>query len=135
MSSFVNKVADVLEVDSIGIDDEFRAVPEWCSLKAFGLMVTLENDYGVPVRVDEFMKLRTVRDLFRVAFAAFAAELIGVSRESVDGETAMGTVPAWDSVMHLRLVMEAEKRFCCSYPLETIPSLRKIADFVDKAQW
>ena len=135
MSGFLEKVADVLEVDSIGIDDEFRQVPEWCSLNAFGLMVTLENDYGAPIRIDEFMKLRTVRDLFRVAFAAFVAETLGVSRDSVDGETAMGSVPEWDSVMHLRLVMEAERRFGCAYPLEIIPSLRKIADFTDMAQW
>ena len=135
MSSFVDKVADVLEVDSIGIDDDFRAVPEWCSLKAFGLMVTLENDYGAKIKVDEFLKRRTVRDLFRVAFAAFAADLLGVARETIDGESAMGTVPAWDSVMHLRMVMEAEKKFGCAYPLEIIPSVRKIDDFVEKAVW
>lgn len=135
MANFLERVAEVLEVDSIGIDDEFRQMPEWCSLKAFGLMVTLENDYGAKVGVDEFLKLRTVRDLYRVAFAAFAAELLGVSRETIDGESAMGTVPAWDSVMHLRMVMEAEKKFGCSYPLEIIPNVRKISDFVVKSVW
>lgn len=133
--NFLEAVADVLEVDAIGPDDEFRQVPEWCSLKAFGLMVMLENDYGAPVRVDEFLKLRTVKDLFRGAFAAFAAELIGVPRGSLDGSSGMGSVPGWDSVMHLRLVMEAEKKFGCSYPLEIIPSIRKIDDFLDRAEW
>ena len=135
MTTFLQSVADVLEVDAIGIDDDFRAVPDWCSLKGFGLLVTLENDYGAPIRVDEFLRLRTVRDLFRGAFAAFAAELLGVDRGVVDDDTAMGSLASWDSVMHLRLVMEAEKRFGCSYPLEIIPSIRKISDFVDKAQW
>ena len=135
MANFLERVAEVLEVDSIGIDDEFRQVPEWCSLKAFGLMVTLENDYGAKVGVDEFLKLRTVRDLYRVAFAAFAADLLDVASEAIDGESAMGTVPAWDSVMHLRMVMEGEKKFGCAYPLEIIPSLRKIDDFVEKAVW
>jgi len=132
---FLQSVADVLEVDSIGIDDEFRKVPEWCSLKAFGLMVMLENDFGASVKVDEFLKLRTVKDLFRGAFAAFAAEMLSVSRESISLETAMGTISAWDSVMHLRLVMEAEKKFGCSYPLEVIQNLRNIADFIEKAVW
>ena len=134
-ANFLERVADVLEVDSIGVDDEFRQVPEWCSLKAFGLMVTLENDYGAKVGVDEFLKLRTVKDLYRVAFAAFAAELLGVPSETIDGESAMGTVPAWDSVMHLRMVMEGEKKFGCAYPLEIIPSIRKINDFAEKAVW
>ena len=135
MNGFLEKMADVLEVDSIGIDDEFRAVPEWSSLKGFGLLVTLENDYGAQVKIDEFLKLRTVRDLFRVAFSAFAAEMLATPRESINGETAMGTVPEWDSVMHLRMVMESEKKFGCAYPLEIIPSIRKIDDFVDKAVW
>lgn len=133
--NFLQCVAEVLEVDAIGIDDDFRAVPDWCSLKGFGLLVTLENDYGAPLKIDEFLKLRTVRDLFRGAFAAFAAELLGLDRVSVGDELGMGSVPAWDSVMHLRLVMEAEKRFGCSYPLEVIPSIRTVRDFVDKARW
>lgn len=132
---FLRSVADVLEIGSIGIDDEFRTVSEWCSLKAFGLLVMLENDYGAPLVIDEFMKLRTVRDLFRGAFAAFAAELLGLDRKCVGDDLEMGSVLAWDSVMHLRLVMEAEKRFGCSYPLEIIPSVRTIRDFVEQARW
>ena len=133
--SFLEKIAEVLEVGSIGIDEAFRSVPDWCSLKAFGLLVTLENDYGAPVGIDELRRLGTVRDLFRVAFAAFAAETMGVPRESLCADSAMGSLPVWDSVMHLRLVMEAERRFGCTYPLEIIPSIRKIDDFVEKAQW
>lgn len=135
MTGFLQKVADVLEVDSVGIDDDFRAVPDWCSLKGFGLLVTLENDYGAKVGVDDFLRLRTVRDLYRVAFAAFAAELLGLDRGSVGDDLAMGSVPAWDSVAHLRLVMESERRFGCSYPLEVIPSIRTVRDFADLARW
>ena len=130
---FTDRIAEVLEVETIGMDDRFRETEDWSSLKAFGLMVMLENDYGAPIRVEEFLKLATVKDLFRVAFCAFAAELLGGVK--TDGETAMGTVPAWDSVMHLRIVMEAEKKFGCAYPLEIIPGLRKIEDFVQKAVW
>ena len=130
---FTDRIAEVLEVETIGMDDRFRETADWSSLKAFGLMVMLENDYGAPIRVEEFLKLAIMKDLFRVAFCAFAAELLGGAK--TDGETAMGTVPAWDSVMHLRIVMEAEKKFGCAYPLEIIPGLRKIEDFVQKAVW
>ena len=61
---------------------------------------------------------------------AFAASLFGVDRASLSSDSAYGSIPAWDSVAHLRLVMAAEKRFGTHYPLETIPGLRTIRDFL-----
>ena len=130
MNAFLQSVARVLEVDSVGLDDEFRNVPGWCSLHAFGLLVMLENDWRAPVGVERLSALSTVRDLYREAFIAFAAELFGVARGEIGGDTARGTIPQWDSVAHLRLVMEAEKRFGTYYPIETIPSLSRIDDFL-----
>ena len=63
-------------------------------------------------------------------FIAFAASVLGVSPDRLSPETACGDIPEWDSVMHLRLVMEAEARYGVSIPLEAIPSLRTLADFV-----
>lgn len=130
MNRFCQAVADVLEVESVGLDTDFRACGGWCSLQGFGLLVMMENDWGAPLTVDRFLELKTVRDLYREAFLAFAAKLFGVGRETLTGATAYESIPQWDSVNHLRLVMEAEKRFGTSYPLETVPSLRTIEDFV-----
>ena len=66
----------------------------------------------------------------RTDFIAFAASVLGVAPERLSLETACGDIPEWDSVMHLRLVMEAEARYGVSIPLETIPNLRTLADFV-----
>ena len=130
MNRFTEAVAGVLEVAEIALDDEFRAVPEWCSLKAFGLLVMLENDFAAPIDILRLQQLKTVRDLYREAFLAFAAELLKVPRAALSGASAMNSLPEWDSVAHLRLVMEAEKRFGVSYPFERIPSLRTIDDFL-----
>ena len=130
MNNFVKAVANVLEVEDIGLDAPFRETEGWCSLKAFGLLVMLENDWGAPTDINRFMTLRTVRDLWREAFIAFAAQVLKVPRESLSGDTACGSIPEWDSVNHLRLVMEAEPRFGVRYPLETIPELRKLDDFL-----
>ena len=63
-------------------------------------------------------------------FIAFAASVLGVAPEKLSPETACGDIPEWDSVMHLRLVMEAEARYGVSIPLEKIPALHTLADFV-----
>ena len=62
-------------------------------------------------------------------FIAFAASVLGVAPERLAPETACGDIPEWDSVMHLRLVMETEARYGVSIPLEAIPNLRTLADF------
>lgn len=130
MNAFVRATAAVLEVESLTLDDNFRAAPGWCSLQAFGLLVLLENDFGARVTIERFKELKTVRDLFREAFLAFAARVLGVARESLSGATAYGSIPEWDSVAHLRLAMEAEKAFEVYYPIERIPAMKTLDDFL-----
>ena len=62
-------------------------------------------------------------------FLFFAAEVLGVPPGTLTPETAYGSLPAWDSIMHLRLVMETEARYGSSIPLEVVPALRTLADF------
>ena len=62
-------------------------------------------------------------------FLLFAADLFGVTSGSLTAETAFGSIPEWDSVMHLRLVMETEARYGTSIPLEMVPNLKTLADF------
>ena len=66
----------------------------------------------------------------REEFFALAARIFGVDRESLDGTTAYESIPGWDSVNHLRLVMETERVFGVKYPLERIPSLMTLNDFL-----
>ena len=131
--SFPDNVASVLEVESVTLDTRFREVPLWCSLLGFGLLVMMENDYATPLGVERFLALETVRDLYLEAFTTFAAGLLGVDRAALAPSTGMGSLPAWDSVNHLRLVMEAEERFGVSYRLEDIPQIRTLADFAAAA--
>ena len=62
-------------------------------------------------------------------FLDFAADVLGVPKGTLGPETAYGAIPEWDSVMHLRLIMETEARYGSSIPLEAIPALRTLADF------
>ena len=130
MNRFVESVARVLEVDALALDNEFRSAPGWCSLQAFGLLVLMENDWGAPISIDRLGELKTVRDLYREAFLAFAAGVFKTQRSRLSGETRYGEIAEWDSVNHLRLVMETEKRFGVSFALEKIPYLCKLEDFL-----
>ena len=67
----------------------------------------------------------------REVFFVLAAEIFEVERAAISETTRYGDVPGWDSVNHLRLVMETERRFGVSYPLEKIPSMRTLSDFFD----
>ncbi len=67
-------------------------------------------------------------------FLAFAATIFKVDPATLSGETAYGSIPEWDSVNHLRLVMETEKRFGVYYPLEKIPTLTRLQDFIQVIQ-
>ena len=58
-----------------------------------------------------------------------AAEVLGVQKGTLTPETEYGSLPEWDSVMHLRLVMETEARYGTSIPLAAVPQLLKLAEF------
>ena len=63
------------------------------------------------------------------AFLELAADVFGVGVETLSPETAFGSIEGWDSVNHLRLVMETEAKFGKPIPLEAVPELRTLADF------
>ena len=66
----------------------------------------------------------------REEFFALAARIFGADRVAIDGATAYESIPGWDSVNHLRLVMETERAFGVKYPFERIPSLMTLNDFL-----
>ena len=63
------------------------------------------------------------------AFLELAADVFGVEVETLTPETAFGSIEGWDSVNHLRLVMETEARFGKPISLEAVPELKTLADF------
>ena len=63
------------------------------------------------------------------AFLELAADVFGVGAETLSSDTAFGSIEGWDSVNHLRLVMETEAKFGKPIPLEAVPGLKTLADF------
>ena len=130
MNLFYQSIASVLEVAEVNFETKFREVEGWCSLQAFGLLVTMENDWHTPLTIERLQQMNTVGDLFAEAFLEFASKLLKVPRSTLSLDTAYGSISEWDSVNHLRLAMEAEQKFGVYYPIETIPALKKLKDFL-----
>ena len=68
MDKFIELVAEVFEAepDEITMDTVFRQeIGGFSSLVGFALIVMMEDEYGVRVSVDEFLKCKTVGDLYK----------------------------------------------------------------------
>ena len=62
MSEFLDRMSAILETP-VTAETRFREVVGWSSLMGFGILVTLENDYGRRMMIDEFQKMQTIAEL------------------------------------------------------------------------
>ena len=62
MNEFLDRMSAILETP-VTAETHFREVAGWSSLMGFGILVTLENDYGRQMMIDEFQKLQTIAEL------------------------------------------------------------------------
>jgi acyl carrier protein len=62
---FINALKDTLEIQNreILMNDKFRDYKEWDSLAQLSLIAMLDDEYGVAIENEKFMKLITVEDL------------------------------------------------------------------------
>ena len=62
---FINFLKETLEIQNreIQLSDKFRDYKEWDSLAQLSLIAMLDDEYGVSIENEEFMKLITVEDL------------------------------------------------------------------------
>ena len=67
LQKFLERLAETLEVPSVGLDDDFRSVPMWSSLVGFSVMVMIDLDYNREIKAADLQAARTVRDLARLA--------------------------------------------------------------------
>ena len=62
MNEFLDRMSAILETP-VTAETRFREVEGWSSLMGFGILVTLENDYGRRMMIDEFLKFQTIAEL------------------------------------------------------------------------
>ena len=62
-------------------------------------------------------------------FINFIAGVMDVDPATLTGDTAYGTIEKWDSLMHMRLVMEIEEAYDVEIPIDEIPNIKTLKDF------
>ena len=67
LQKFLERLAETLEVPSVGLDDDFRSVPMWSSLVGFSVMVMIDLDYNREIKAADLQAARTVRDIAKLA--------------------------------------------------------------------
>ena len=67
MDKFLEQVAEIFEVEpeEISMSTAFRELQGFGSMVGFSLIIMMEDEYGVAVSVDEFLKCKTIGDLYQ----------------------------------------------------------------------
>ena len=58
------------------------------------------------------------------------ASVLGISRAQIDDDTSPDTVPAWDSMHHLQLVLALEEEFGAQFLVEEIEAMQRVGVIV-----
>lgn len=63
MDSFLQKLAEILEVDGVKETDILSSFDQWDSLTTLTIIATIDADFNVNISAEELASLVTVRDL------------------------------------------------------------------------
>jgi acyl carrier protein len=59
-------------------------------------------------------------------FIIFIASVLKVNPLILSPKTAYGSLAQWNSIMHLRLIMEIEDKYNVEIPIDKVPSSKSI---------
>ena len=66
METFLKKLAEILEVDNIEMDNVLSEFEEWDSLTTLSIIATIDTDFNVNISAEELLSAITVGDLINL---------------------------------------------------------------------
>ena len=63
MDAFLKKLAEILEVDKVEMNDVLSDFEEWDSLTSLSIIATIDADFNVNISAEELLSATTVGDL------------------------------------------------------------------------
>jgi acyl carrier protein len=65
MENFLNKMAEMLEVESLLPTDEITSFEAWDSLTSLSVIAFSEEDYGVTLSAKDIVNAKTIEGLYQ----------------------------------------------------------------------
>lgn len=66
--------------------------------------------------------------------AGIVANILGVSRDEISEDTAIGDFPAWDSLHHIQIIAAIEKEFGFRFTPDVMMDLEDVSDIVSATE-
>lgn len=63
MEVLLSKIAEILEVDQVSLDDQLESFDEWDSLTALSLIALADSDYDKQLTNDKLKEFKSIKDL------------------------------------------------------------------------
>ena len=69
MNDFLNKLAEILELESVKETDDLRSFPQWDSLSVLSVIAMLDANYGVNLRAADLQEAGSAGALWKLVQA------------------------------------------------------------------
>ncbi|WP_196891999.1 acyl carrier protein [Aureivirga marina] len=63
MEEFLEKISEILEVESVNLSDNLEDFDEWDSLTSLSLIAMIDSDYNISVTNDDIREFKTIEDV------------------------------------------------------------------------
>ena len=62
MNEFIEKLAEILEVDELDVNKKFTDYEEWDSLCGLSIIAMLDSDYNMTMKNKEILEFNSIKD-------------------------------------------------------------------------
>lgn len=66
MEKFLIQIAELLEVDSLNIQDEITSFEAWDSLTRLSIIALADDEYGVTISAKDILDAKTIEGLYKL---------------------------------------------------------------------
>ncbi len=66
METFLNQMAELLEVDSVNANDEITSFEAWDSLTALSIIALVGEEYNITISSNDILEAKTINGLYNI---------------------------------------------------------------------